>query len=103
VISFWYTEDIIFKLTESNLGLFNTGADSYGKMELLAVLWARFRYLFLGSPERDPIGVCRRLLQTVFKVQWNTLSVKLPFSSRIYARDRKIFRGVFPNLGLIKL
>jgi len=33
-------------------------------------------------------------------VEWSTFSVKLPFFSRIWARDRKIFTGVFPNLGL---
>jgi len=75
--------------------------DSVGKMELVAVLWAHLRYLFLweGSPEPDSIGVWRRLLQSVFKVEWSTFSVKLPFFGRIWARDRKIFKGVFPNLG----
>ncbi|RKY78597.1 hypothetical protein DRQ12_05750 [candidate division KSB1 bacterium] len=50
---------------ESNPGLFDTGADSVGKMESLAVLWTHFRYRFLreGSPELDCIGVWRRLLQ----------------------------------------
>ena len=32
-------------------------------------------------------------------VEWGTVSVKLPFFSRIRARDRKLFTGVFPNLG----
>ncbi|RKY85515.1 hypothetical protein DRQ11_09800, partial [candidate division KSB1 bacterium] len=87
--------------TESTPGLFDTGADSVGKMELLPVLWAHFKYLFLweGSPEPDSIDVWRRLLQSVFKVEWSTFSVKLSFFSRIWARDRKIFTGVFPNLG----
>ncbi|RKY85405.1 hypothetical protein DRQ11_09965 [candidate division KSB1 bacterium] len=37
-------------------------ADSVGKMELVAVLWVHFTYLFLGegSPEPDCIGVWRR-------------------------------------------
>ncbi|MCD6167602.1 hypothetical protein J7K19_13030, partial [bacterium] len=76
------------------------GADSVGKMELLAVLWTHFTYRFLweGSPEPD----CNRRLETpptsVFKVEWSTFSVKLPFFGRIWARDRKIFTGVFPNL-----
>ncbi|RKY82166.1 hypothetical protein DRP98_09390, partial [candidate division KSB1 bacterium] len=58
--------DVISKLTESNSGLFDTGADSVGKMELLAVLWTHFRYRFLweGSPELDCIGVWRRFLQS---------------------------------------
>jgi len=57
---------VIFKFTKSPPGLFDTGADSVGKMELLAVLWAHFTYLFLweGSPEPDSIGVWRRLLQS---------------------------------------
>ena len=96
---------MIFRLTESNPGLFDTGADSVGKMELLPVLWTHFRYRFLweGSPEPDAIDVWRRLLQSVFKVEWSTFSVKLPFFSRIWARDRKIFTGVFPNLGSKKI
>jgi len=57
---------VIFKLTESNPGLFDTGADSVGKMELLVALWAHFTHLFLweGSLEPDCIDVWRRLLQS---------------------------------------
>ena len=80
--------DVIFKLREPNSGLFDTDADSVGKMKLLPVLWAHFRYLFLweDSPKPDSIDVWRRLhrrLETpptsVFKVEGGTFSVKLPF------------------------
>ena len=66
-------------------------------MQLLPVLWAHFRYLFLweGSPEPDCIGVWKRLLQSVLKVGWSPFSVKLPFFSRIWARDRTIFKWFF--------
>jgi len=76
---------VIPKLTDRNPGLFDTGAGSLGKMELLPALWTHFRYLFLweGSPEPDSIGVWRCLLRSVFKVEWRTFSVKLPFFSRI--------------------
>jgi len=69
--------DVIFKLTESNPGLFDTGADFVGKMELLPVLWVHFTDLFLweGSPEPDCIGVGRRLLhrrlETPPTIWWN--------------------------------
>ncbi|RKY68400.1 MAG: hypothetical protein DRQ02_04380, partial [Candidatus Latescibacterota bacterium] len=65
------TQDLIFRLTESNRGLLNTGRDSVGKMDLVAVLWADIRYLFLweGSPGPDSIGVWRHLLQSVFKLE----------------------------------
>jgi len=50
----------------------------------------------IASASRDDsIGVWRRLLQSVFKVEWSGFSVKLPFFSRIWARDRTIFKGVF--------
>jgi len=50
--------------------LFDTSGDSVGKTELLAVLWAHLRYLFLldGSPEPDSIRVWRHLLRLFFKV-----------------------------------
>jgi len=36
----------------------------------------------IASASRDDsIGVWRRLLQSVFKVEWSTFSVKLPFSA----------------------
>ncbi|RKY72447.1 MAG: hypothetical protein DRQ24_05040, partial [Candidatus Latescibacterota bacterium] len=68
--------------------------------ELVAVLWAQLRYLFLweGSPEPDSIDVCRRLLQSVFKVEESTFSAKLPFFRRICATDGEIFRGVFSRI-----
>ena len=87
---------------ESSLGLSDGSADSAGKIELLPVLWAHFRYVLLweGSPEHDSIGVWRRLLQSVLKVEWSGSSVKLPFFSRSWATDRTIFKGgFFPNLG----
>ncbi|MCD6148209.1 hypothetical protein J7J18_02425 [bacterium] len=95
------TQDLIFKVTESNSALLNTGAGSVGKMELPAALWAHFGYLFLweGSPEPDYVGVWRRLLQSVFKAEWSTFSAKLPFVSRMCARDREIFRPVFYESG----
>ena len=95
------TQHLIVKPTESNYGLHNTGASSVGKMELPAVLWAHFGYLFLweGSPEPDSVGVWRRLLQSVFKVEWSPFSVKLPFVGRMCARDREIFRTVFFESG----
>ena len=74
---FIQTQDAIFKPTELRPCLFDRSADPVGKMELLPVLWAHLRYLFLweGSPEPDSIG----------------------------AIDRKIFKVVFPNLGLALL
>ena len=60
-----------------------------------SIVWAHFRYLFLceGSPEPYSIGVCRRLLQSVFKVEWGIFSVKLQVFIKIQARDRKISKG----------
>jgi len=90
---------VIFRLMESNPGLFETGAASVRKMELFPVLATHFRYLFPweGSPEPDSIGVWRRLLQSVSKVEWKTFSSKLPFFTRIRPRDRKILRGFSPE------
>ncbi|RKY88392.1 hypothetical protein DRQ11_03875 [candidate division KSB1 bacterium] len=63
-------------------------------MELLPVLWAQFRYLFLweGSPEPNFIGVWRRLLQSGGMEHG---FCEITFFSRIWARDRKIFTGIF--------
>jgi len=70
-------------------------------MELLPVLWTHFRYLFLweGSPEPDYMIPSASGDASYNLVEWSTFSGKLPFFSRIWARDRKIFTGVFPNLG----
>ncbi|RKY69385.1 MAG: hypothetical protein DRQ24_10820 [Candidatus Latescibacterota bacterium] len=69
-------------------------------MDQMEPIWGHFGHLFLweGSPEPDSLGVRRRLLQSLFKVERSTLSLKLPFFSRISGRDRKIFRRVFLNL-----
>ncbi|RKY79321.1 hypothetical protein DRQ00_03820 [candidate division KSB1 bacterium] len=64
-------------------------------MELLAVLWAHFRYLFLwkgGSPEPDSIDVWRRLLQS------GRMEPVFCEIAIFGVRDRKIFTEVFPNL-----
>ncbi|RKY67972.1 MAG: hypothetical protein DRQ02_01240 [Candidatus Latescibacterota bacterium] len=65
------TQDVIFNLRSQSLAYLAQVHIPLEKMELLAVLWAQFRYLFLweGSPEPDSIGVWRRLLQAVFKVE----------------------------------
>jgi len=66
-------------------------------MDLVAVLWAHFGYLFLweGSPEPDSIDVWRRLLQSG-RMEHGFCEIAI-----FGARDRKIFTGVFSESGMM--
>ncbi|OPX32947.1 MAG: hypothetical protein B1H40_01230 [Candidatus Latescibacteria bacterium 4484_181] len=89
-------QDVISKLKELNPDLSDTGADCVGK-------WGRCHYrglasdiYFRGRTLQSPTpSASGHLLQSVFRVEWSSFSVKLPFFSRIWARDRKIFREFF--------
>jgi len=94
----------IEKLPQKALGGVSKGI-FYRKVRQQVAKIAKGNYPFIKTL---PIYFCGRALQSPiasasgdasYKVEGSTFSVKLPFFSRIWARDRKIFTGVFSNLG----
>ena len=97
------TQDVILKLTDPNPELFNTGAYSDGKMELLAVLLAHFRHpsLWEGYAEPDSIGVWRRLPQPVFQGGMEHVFCEIAiFQQNLCKKEiEESSEGFSPNLG----
>ena len=80
-------------------------------MQILSEKWSCWQYCGLTSDiyfcrralqspiasasRDDSIGVWRRLLQSVFKVEWSAFSVKLPFSAESGQEIEQSLKGFF--------